>query len=100
MKNEFKFKTNKPTGKWRAFDNPSHHIKHKGKEVGMIDHEAPFKIRLMVMKADIMEDGNGNCPWKWITLTKQSESLQEAKDFLNEKIDIIFAKYNIRYAEN
>lgn len=54
-----------------------------------------WDIRLQVVKKDINEDGNSNCSWKWIKLKKKSESLQEAKDFLNENIDQILKLYNL-----
>ena len=43
-----------------------------------------------------MEDGNKNCPWKWIQLKRISESLDDAKIFLNESIDAILTRYKIR----
>ena len=92
---KFTFKTTKPTGRYRSFDHPSHAIKLKKIEVGYITPEVPFIIRFKVTKADIAEDGNPNCPWKWIRLKKQSNSLQEAKDFLNKYCDEIVAKYKI-----
>jgi hypothetical protein len=48
---------------------------------------------LQVIKKDINEDGNINCEWRWITLKKESETLQEAQDWLNqnfEKINTVF----------
>jgi hypothetical protein len=54
----------------------------------------------MVHKDDINEDGNPNCPWKWISLKKESESLQEAKDWLNENIEEVLAKYPLRFSED
>ncbi len=96
---QFTFKTEKPTGKWKAFQSDQHYIKFKGKEVGEIGHEHPFTIRLMVIKDDINEDKNTNCKWKWIKLSKKSESLMEAKDFLNNKIDSIMEKYNLHLFE-
>jgi hypothetical protein len=52
------------------------------------------------MKADIMEDGNSNCKWKSIHLKHKSETLADAKAFLNENIDAILTKYTIRTYEN
>lgn len=97
---KFTFKTTKPTGKYRCFHKPYHDIKIKGQTIGNIDHET-FKIRLMVIKSDINEDGNPNCTWKWITLSKKSNSIQEAKDFLNEDfvIKTIFEKYKFPLIE-
>ena len=94
---KFTFKTDKPTGKWRSFSNETHDIKLKGKLVGHIGHEKPFKISLMVMKtdADKNPDKNPNCPWKWIHLKKESNSLQEAKDYVNSIIDKILSQFTL-----
>jgi len=91
----FTFKTTKPTGRYRSFSNDHHDIKLQKVEVGTIDYEAPFKIRLMVVKADIMEDGNKNCPWKWMRLKKEFTSLQEAKDWLKANYEQIRKQINI-----
>lgn len=85
---KFTFKTEKPTGSYKSFFSDYHYIKLKKKEVGTITDKT-YKIRLKVWKADINEDGNPNCKWKWITLKKESKTLQEAKDFLNENIKLI-----------
>ena len=53
----------------------------------------------MVMKKDILEDGNPNCEFKWIRLKRESETLDDAKTFLNENIDVILTKYTIRIYE-
>lgn len=92
---KFTFKTEHPTCRYRSFSQDSHHIKLNKIEVGSIEPEAPFKIRLMVIKSDIMEDGNPNCIWKWIRLKKESASLQEAKDFLNGHFSSIISKYQL-----
>jgi hypothetical protein len=94
-KEKFTFKTEKPTGRYRSFFKPSHHIKINGVDVGTIGAEPPHKIRLMVVKQDIMEDNNPNCTWKWIQLTKESASVDEAKVWLNSAINAIKAKYKL-----
>jgi hypothetical protein len=96
---KFTFKTHRETGSYAWLSKPFHDILLNKNNVGSIDHEKPNTIRLMVMKKNILEDGNPNCPWKWIQLKKASESLQEAKDFLNENIDVILTKYTIRIYE-
>lgn len=96
---KFTFKTEKPTGTYRSFYPSAHYIKLKGKQVGSITDKEHYKIRLKVVKKDVLEDGDPNCTWKWITLTKESQSLQEAKDFLNENIDSILTKYNLHFID-
>lgn len=92
---KFTFKTEKPTGRYRSFYSPHHYIKLKGVMVGTIGHEHPHKIRLMVVKDDIAEDGNPNCKWKWITLKVESESVMMAKAWLQEKIHTITQTFNL-----
>jgi hypothetical protein len=97
---KFTFKTTRPTGSYAWIHKPYHDVLLNKNKVGSIEHEKPNTIRLMIMKTDIMEDGNPNCPWKWISLKKESESLDDAKIFLNKSIDIILTKYKIRTYEN
>jgi hypothetical protein len=92
MKN-FTFKTEKPTGRYRSFDSNTNYIKLNKIEIGTISDEAPFIIRLRIIKTDIMENGNKNCPWKWIRLKKESASLKEAKEFLKNNVTGIITKY-------
>ena len=93
-KMKFTFKTEKPTGRYRSFFSENHDIKLKKKKCGSIV-DRTWDIRLIVLKDDIMEDGNANCEWKWITLKKKSESLQEAKDWLNVNFISLNQKYKI-----
>jgi len=97
---KFTFKTHREKGSYAWLHKPYHNVLLNKNQVGSIDDDKPHTIRLMVMKADIMEDGNPNCPWKWIGLKKESESLDKAKEFLNENIDVILTKYKIREYEN
>ena len=90
------FKTEKPTGRYAWVHSPNHYIKLDKIKIGSIDHESPHKIRLKVIKEDINEDGNPNCNWKWITLGKKSENLEEAKVWLNERIESLLEKYNLK----
>lgn len=92
---KFTFKTEKPKGKWSSFYPTQNHIKLDKMKVGSIDDNDPYKIRLMVIKDDLMEDKTPNCQWKWIELKKKSKTLQEAKDFLNENIDLILMTYKL-----
>lgn len=93
---KFTFKTTRPTGSYAWLHKPYHDVLLNKNKVGAIDPEKPYGLTLMVMKADIMEDGNPNCPWKWIRLKKESESLDDAKTFLNENIDAILTSYKIK----
>jgi len=91
----FTFKTDKPTGPYRSFYDPTHTIKIKKVEVGSIHHQPPHRVRLMVTKTSPNEDENPNCHWKWITLRKEFASVEEAKDFLRKHFHAIMGQYNI-----
>ena len=95
---KFTFKTNKPTGRWRCFDPVHTEIKLNKICVGWIS-SSDYKIWLSVKKKDIMEDGNSNCAYKNIGLKKNSSSLQEVKDFLNDNIDEILEKWELKQEE-
>lgn len=85
---KFTFKTDKPTGRYRSFYNDYHHIKLNKKCVGNIADKT-WRINLFVYRDDKPDD------FKVITLMKKPNSLQEAKDFLNETIDAILSKYKL-----
>lgn len=94
---KFTFKTDKPTGRFRSFNNEYHHVKLKGKNVGSID-DVTFKVNLKVVKtAEDLEkpNDNKNCPWKWITFKAEFKTLQEAKDWLNANVDALTKKYTL-----
>jgi len=92
---KFTFKTERSSGRYASFYPDSHQIKLEGHVVGSIGDMEPHKISLCIIKKDINEDGNQNCPWKWITLKHKSKSLQEAKDFVNEYFGAITNRYNL-----
>lgn len=96
---KFTFKTTKPIGRYRSFSKPYHEIKLNKQAVGLIDADEPHKISLKVVKADINEDGNPNCAWKWLRLKKESKSLQEAKDYLIENQEVIMSQRKIYLEE-
>lgn len=95
---KFTFKTEKPMGRYSSFYNPQHIIKFEKKDVGYIRSKSkfdggPFSVSLKVIKEDIMEDGNPNCKWRWISLKHESATLQEEKDWLNENREKIHIKW-------
>lgn len=85
---EITFKTIKPTGKYRSFYKPDHQVKLNGACVGSIDPDT-FKITLMVVKKDINEDGNPNCPFKNVRLAAINDTLDNAKLYLNTNFEQI-----------
>jgi pentose-5-phosphate-3-epimerase len=95
----FTFKTNKPTGRYKAFYNISIDIKYEKAIVGSIDHDAPYKIRLMVEKTDTITDNNPNCSWKWITLKYEFESIDASKEWLQTNKDSILRSFTLHKLE-
>ncbi len=93
----FTFKTEKATGMYRSFYPDLHEIKYKRKACGQIleDKLKGYKVRLMIIKQDILEDGNPNCKWKWIQFKPRFKTLQDAKDWVNKGFDVIMKTYNI-----
>jgi len=90
----FTFKTEKSTGKYRSFYPPTHNIKLKKKCCGTIGTEPPHRIRLTIMKDEKHTDKNQNCPWIWIGLNYDFNSLDEAKKFLNDNFDRLTKQFN------
>jgi hypothetical protein len=95
----FTFKTNKPTGRFKAFDSDSIDIKYENAVVGSIEPEAPHKIRLMVEKTDEITDNNPNCSWKWIALKNEFESVDAAKEWLKANRDVILDSFTLHKLE-
>ncbi len=96
---KFTFKTTTGTGRFKSFHKYNTSIKYKKIEVGYIDGDN-FNIRFQVVKKDIMEDGNPNCSWKWITLKHKPTSLDDAKTYCNDNIERIFSSFDIYIKEN
>lgn len=96
---KFTFKTEKKTGLRRICYPPTHFIKFKKVWVGNISDDFNHRIRFMVLKEDKNEDGNPNSDFKWITLKKTFNSIQEAKEWLNQNIELIFKTFKIKTNE-
>jgi len=101
----FTFKTEKATGKYRSFYSDDVYIKFRKKVCGEIierktdDQKRIYKIRLQVIKDDKITDDNPNSIWKWITLTKEFDIVDDAKTWLKENKDGIFNKFNLYFDE-
>ncbi len=108
MKNKIRFKKEpRETGLASVgAGDPNIDIKVNGKVCGYISHprwnsqDRNIRIRLSVIKEDIMENGNPNCIWKWITLKYIPENDEQAKQFLKENVDAIVEKYSLYYFED
>lgn len=96
-KASFVFKTIKQTGNDRVTSSPYCDIKIGKKTVGGINNYADrmelkprYKITFLVRK------GEGT---KWITLSREFESIDDAKKFITENKNSIFAKFDIAYSD-
>jgi hypothetical protein len=96
---KFTFKTEKATGAYSSFYPDTIYIKHNRVKVGSIDSEKPHKISLQIYKKDIMEDKNPNCEWRWAHFKKEFETIDVAKQWLNDNREEIFKIYRIYYQE-
>lgn len=99
MKGKFTFKTERATGRYGSFFPVQHYIKLKRNVVGRIDDKKPHKISLMVIKDDIMEDGNPNCDWVWKKVNREFNSVEEAKIWLNDNFERITTSLNLKQTD-
>ena len=55
-----------------------------------------WRVGIMVIKADIMEDKNPNCAWKWVHFAEEFETEALARVWIKEHWKSLNEKYNIR----
>jgi len=95
------------TFKREIFDNrwigqPSVDIKLNKKVIGSISAPRNFlqrnywQIGYAVVRKELMEDGNPNCKWRWITLELKHDNLNLAKEFVRKEENNILKQFNIR----
>ena len=107
MKNKIRFKKHpRETGLASiGAGDPDIDIKINGLICGYISHpdwtskSGEIRIRLMVYKEDINEDGNINCPWRWVTLKYIPEDDSQAREFLKNNVDKIVENLNLYYED-
>lgn len=92
---KFTFKTTKPTGKYRSFQNSQHDIKLNGGVCGSIQDENPHIVRFMKIKNNVLEDGNPNCVWMWVRIKKDFSSIKEAKEWVIENSEQLQKQINL-----
>lgn len=107
MKTKVTFKNfPKETG-LAAIGNPNQSIecKIKRKTFGHINapnwasSEKVWTISIMVMKTELIIDNNPNCNWKWIYFKAKFVIPDQAKIWLQEKIEEIMKTYELRFEE-
>jgi len=84
-----------------GYPYPKTRIKHNKKDVGYIDPPTwrtksnEWKIYLAIIKQDILEDGNPNCEWRWVSLKKRFKTEPEARLFIKSHLAEILTRNNI-----
>ena len=94
---KFTFKKNQSTGRYRTFDPDSADIKLNKKVVGHIQAKGgsicgPWRISLAIKKECTENDP---APFKWITLKAEFDSIDAAKNKINESAEAIINKFNL-----
>lgn len=89
MKDQFTFKINRPTGRYRSFDKSWMDIVLDKMEVGVVSEmDDDYQIRFTVRS-------DKHPGWKWVTLKKRVTSFDEAKQFLRENFKSIVEKLEL-----
>lgn len=89
---KFTFKKDKPTGRYSSFYDTHVRIKFKRKVVGEVVDRSPYTIRLMVVKPPTSFDP---APFKWISLQRKFETLDECLEFLQDNTDKIRSQFEL-----
>jgi len=80
-------------------------VKIKKKKFGEISaptwqtEDNRWSISVMVVKKQIDEDGNTNCPWKWIHFKQRFVKEEHAREWIQEYIDEIIKKYVLQFED-
>lgn len=95
QKGTFKFKTVKPTGKFKWVDKPAYYIFFNKQNVGdFIEREGVFIPRLKFMKTPTFTDDT-NCVWKWFNFSFKGKTLEEVQDFITRNSSAILATHTL-----
>lgn len=68
-------------------------ITYKNNVVGYLETTYPYKMHLMV--SDKEEDNALKNEYRWISISKRSISLSDAKEYLNKRIQIILNNFSL-----
>jgi hypothetical protein len=103
VKNAPTFKKHpRATGLAGIGDKPQIVIKLRKKVVGVINQPNFFRglnnwqIGFMVIKDDIMEDGNSNCPWRWKFMKNDATDEETARSWVRINFEKIVAQNALR----
>jgi hypothetical protein len=103
----FIFKKVRPSGKWSSFEAQNNYdIKYDGKIVGDISeqrsigttklNDGKFTVGFMIIKKDIMEDGNPNCVWRWARMKPKFDTPEDAQKWILENQERILSSYKLK----
>jgi hypothetical protein len=73
-------------------------IKLRKKVIGQIISPSPlgrdhWRIGFQIVKKDIMEDGNPNCPWRWFWVKNDATDEESARSFVRLNFDRVAFVY-------
>lgn len=91
----------KATGLAAISDRPQIDIKFRNKRVGIIHQPTAFRgmnnwqIGFMIVKADLMEDGNPNCPWRWLFVKNDATDEESARSWVKRNFESFTKRYNL-----
>jgi len=97
--NQFTFKDQHPTGRYRSFEHMYSEIKFKKKQCGTINELGGFNnwsISFMIKKEPTIAQP---APFKHVTLKYKPNSLAEAKEWLKERTQLIQNQLDLYYME-
>lgn len=80
------------SGRYASFFNDWVDIKLKRGVIGSVSDKKPYKIRLMIKQKPTKVDP---APFKWITLKREFESLNECKLWLEQNTDRILSQFDL-----
>lgn len=101
---KFSFKKDRATGPYASFQVENVCIKHRGGEVGYINdgfnygRKKEHYIHLQVRKEKF--DDNDNCDWRWAKIKFKFDTVEEAKQWLNDNRKKIFDTYELILEED
>lgn len=98
---KFTFKKERATGPYASFQSEPIYIKHKGTEVGYINDgfkSGKHFIHLQVRKEEF--DENDRCDWRWAKIKFKFDTVEEAKQWLNDNRERIFNNYDLILEED
>jgi len=96
--NELKFKRDKRARNMKKSNGTYYSIYWNELKIGKIDSIYPYKVMMMVERQDSLSS-KGGTPYKWITLQKESKTVECVKSWIIEMIENIFDLHKIYFLD-